>query len=270
VPQAAEEFDFAPSKAFGLIVLALALACLMYALLVFATAMATPWEIIAAQKSAWITGDSITRFFGPAGLAILAFSMLMGVGTGLNGFYVSTSRLLFAMGRARIIPQTFAKVHPKYGTPYVGIIFTCLVCLLAPWFGRKVLSWIVDMSSLGVTIAYFYTSAVAFKTTKWSGDANDDSVAPVVKFFSLMGILSATTFLGLLLIPGLPSSLASQCWVALGIWIALGLIFYMIRNKDFKQIPKATMDYYILGDAAANLNNQVNVPPTGTGTKISK
>lgn len=248
VPQAAEEFDFPLSRALGLIVLALSLSCLMYILMVFATAISTPWEIIAAQyRSPWVTGDSITRLFGKAGLVVLAFSLLMGVSTGLNGFYVSTSRLLFAMGRARIIPGIFARVHPRYGTPYAGITFTCAVCLLAPLFGRQVLSWIVDMSSFGVTFAYFYTSAVVFKYTRWAGGAGV-SVNPVVKAFALLGILASTAFLLLLVIPTLPSSLPEQCWIALGIWIILGSSFYTLRSKEFTRIPKERMDYYIFGE----------------------
>lgn len=269
VPQAAEEFDFPPSKAFALLVLALALAYLMYALLVIATAFSTPWEAIEAQRSAWATGESISRYFGPIGLTILAFSMLMGVATGLNGFYLSVSRLLFAMGRAKVVPEWFAEIHPKYGTPKNGIIFTCLVCMLAPWFGREVLGWIVDMASVGVTVAYFYTSAVAFKYTKWSGDPNDGTVDPVVKFFSLCGTLASLTFLGLLLIPGLSSSLGTQSWIALGVWVALGLIFYILRNKDFKQITKERMNYLILGDSVENLNTNVDDTPS-TGSGVSK
>lgn len=249
VPQAAEEFDFPTSRALDLIVTALSLACLMYILMVFSTAMATPWEIIAAEnRSTWITGASITRLFGKTGLAVLAFSLLMGVGTGLNGFYVSTSRLLFAMGRARIIPPIFARVHPQYGTPCTGIIFTCLVCLPAPLFGRQVLSWIVDMSSFGVTFAYLYTAAVVFKYTRWSNEDGDGAVNPVVKVFALMGTLAAAAFLLLLVIPSLPSSLAVQCWVALGVWIVLGAIFYALRCREFTRIPKERMDYYIFGE----------------------
>ena len=244
VPQATEEFDFPLAKALGLIVTALSLSCLMYILLVFATAVATPWDLAAQSRSAWVTGDSIARLFGKAGLSVLAFSLLMGVATGLNGFYVSTSRLLFAMGRARIIPGIFARVHPKYGTPYTGIIFTCLICLLAPLFGRQVLSWIVDMSSFGVTFAYFYTSATVFKDTSWSGEG----AKLLLKALALLGFLSASAFLLLLVVPSLPSSLSWQCWIALGIWIILGLIFYAVRSKDFTRIPKEKMDYYIFGD----------------------
>ena len=70
---------------------------------------------------------------------------------------MSSSRLLFSMGRAGIMPKAFSKLHPKYKTPYVAIIFLVAITLIAPWLGRTALTWIVDMSSTGVSIAYFIT-----------------------------------------------------------------------------------------------------------------
>src|SRR5699024_12806978 len=116
----------------------------------------------------------------------------MGVFTGLNVFYVSSSRLLFAMGRAMVLPKAFGKVHPKYKTPYIGILFTMAVTVCAPFFGREALLWGVCMSALGVTIAYFYPCFVAYRLFKWSeysaeSDRGAFSVAPCRKCVSICG-----------------------------------------------------------------------------------
>ncbi|MGZ0075483.1 amino acid permease [Staphylococcus aureus] len=68
---------------------------------------------------------------------------MMGIFTGLNGFLMSSSRLLFSMGRSGIMPTMFSKLHSKYKTPYVAIIFLVGVSLIAPWLGRTALTWIV-------------------------------------------------------------------------------------------------------------------------------
>nr|WP_289037973.1 amino acid permease [uncultured Allobacillus sp.] len=109
---------------------------------------------------------------GIVGPSILVIALTMGIFTGLNGFTISPSRLLFAMSRAKIIPSQFSKLHPKYNTPHFSIIFTVVIAMIAPWFGREALLWVVDMSSIGVTIAYFYTCYTAFYLYKWS-DKND-------------------------------------------------------------------------------------------------
>ena len=105
---------------------------------------------------------SNTVAFGYIGLGVLAIAIIMGIFTGLNGFLMSASRLLFSMGRSGIMPTAFSKLHSKYKTPYVAIIFL-VVTLIAPWLGRTALTWIVDMSSTGVSIAYFITCLSATK-----------------------------------------------------------------------------------------------------------
>src|SRR5699024_8394895 len=167
VPQAAEEFDFPARKAFMLIIFAILFAAIIYALMILATAMATPWQDVAAEGHLWGTAIVIQESLGTIGLVVLVISLSMGIFTGLNGFTMAASRLLFAMARAKILPKSFEKVHPKYGTPHIAVIFTILLSALAPWFGREALEWVVDMSSIGVSIAYFYTCLTAFKLFKW-------------------------------------------------------------------------------------------------------
>lgn len=265
VPQAAEEFDFSPAKAFRLIVLAIIVAAILYSAMIFATALAMPWQELVASEPVWGTGDAIAGLFGGLGILVLSIALCMGIFTGLNGFYVSSSRLMFAMGRARILPEVFSRLHPRYNTPYAGIIFTCVVCLIAPWFGREVLLWIVNMSAVGVTIAYFYTCFVAFKLFRWSADDSpslqtadlEGVVAPVKKVFSLLGALTGLSFLGLLLIPGSPGFLGPPSWIALIVWILLGIVFYLVRGREFRMVRKAKMDHLIFGMRPEEVKEEV-------------
>lgn len=254
VPQAAEEFDFAPAKAFMLIVFALIASALVYSATIFATALSVPWQDLVASEPVWGTGEAVAGLFGGVGIFVLAVALCMGIFTGLNGFYLSSSRLMFAMGRAKILPNVFSKLHQTHGTPYAGIIFTCAATLIAPWFGREALLWIVDMSAVGVTIAYFYTCFSAFKLFRWSADGSSESgalegvVSPIKKLLSLLGAISGLSFLGLLLIPGAPGFLGTPSWIALGVWVALGIIFYISRSGEYRNIPKADLDYLIFGE----------------------
>ncbi|MEN1967357.1 APC family permease [Lentibacillus sp. N15] len=252
VPQAAEEFNFSTKKAFSLIVLALFFSGLLYVFMVGVTAMATPWDALAAQNNLWGTADAITGVLGTFGLVILVTALCMGIFTGLNGFIISSSRLLFAMSRAKILPDMFSKIHPKYKTPYVSIIFTVILAMFAPWFGREALTWVVDMSSIGVSIAYFYTCYTAFIIFKWSMDSGFNPskhvISPVKKFFALVGMLASITFVLLLLIPGSPAFLGIQSRIALIAWIVLGAVFYLAKRKEFNKIPTEELNYLILGN----------------------
>jgi len=254
IPQAAEEFAFPANKSFKIIVIALLCAGLTYSLTVIATGVGQPWLSSVAAGSAWGTGDIVENAYGVIGIVLLSFALMMGVFTGLNGFYVSTSRLLFAMGRAKILPAAFGRLHPKHKTPHVGILFTLVVTLAAPFFGREALLWVVDMSATGVTIAYFYACFVAFRLFKWTDKSvpNEDKfsfVSPVRKLLSLFGVISSVIFFLLLVVPGSPGFLKTPSLIALLIWICLGALFFLIKYKTFKAIPKKELDYLILGES---------------------
>lgn len=252
VPQAAEEFNFAPSKAFRLIVLAILTAALLYAAMITTTASAMPWTQLVSGNPAWGTADAVSGLIGGIGILLLAVSLTMGISTGLNGFYVAASRLLFAMGRARMIPTAFGKLHSRHRTPYVGVTFVAVICLLAPWFGRAALMWVVDMSSIGVTIAYIYACLVAFKQFDWSAAASvrhgaSRVVSAPKKALSLLGGTIGVVFLGLLLVPGSPAALGSESLIALLVWIGFGLAFYLSRRKQNAALTDSELDELVLG-----------------------
>lgn len=254
VPQAAEEFNFSPAKATFLILAALMVAASHYSIMIVATGLAMPWTELVSQNYLWGTGHVVLGVLGKAGLAALAVALCMGIFTGLIGFYLSTSRLMFAMSRAKALPPLFSRLHSKHCTPHINIIFICAICLLAPWFGRSVLLWIVDMSAVGISVAFIYYCAVAYRLFKWSprqhGSSFCKEVAPFKKLVALLGAISSVGFLGLLLIPGSPGFLETPAWIALGCWMGLGLVFYMAFGRDYLQTSKAEMDQLILGEGA--------------------
>lgn len=252
VPQTAEEFNFSPNKAITLIIGALAVAVVHYSLMIAATGLAMPWTDLAARDDVWGTGYAIESVLGYGGLALLVLALTMGIFTGMIGFYISTSRLMFAMSRAKAIPPAFARLHGKHNTPYNGIVFTCFMCLLAPWFGRSVLEWVVDMSAVGVSVAYLYYCLVAYRLFRWSANSPQTDfareVAPAKKLVALAGSICGVGFLALLLVPGSPAVLGMPSWIALVFWVALGIMFYMMYGSDYQNAPKEELDYLILGE----------------------
>ena len=48
---------------------------------------------------------------------------------------LSSARIPYAMAADGLLPRVLAKVHPKYGTPYVALIVQSIVTLIAAIFG---------------------------------------------------------------------------------------------------------------------------------------
>ncbi|HLR69780.1 MAG TPA: APC family permease [Virgibacillus sp.] len=253
VPQTAEEFNFPAKKAFGLIVFAIFFAALIYSLMIISSGMVQPWQNTIDENHLWGTGYVIDSLLGPIGVAILVVALSMGIFTGLNGFILATSRLLFAMARARFIPKQFGELHPTYKTPYKSIVFIVIIAAIAPWLGREALVWIVDMSSIGVSIAYLYTCITAYKLFSWKYAKNNSSiVAPSKKLIALIGIVASVIFILLLLLPFSPAFLGKESLTALIIWILLGIGFYILKYKQLKNLSDKELTYLILGSRSKN------------------
>lgn len=242
IPQAAEEYDFSPKMTFKLMITAIGFGFMMYVAVNTITAIIYPWEEFISSQPLWATGTAIEYLLGTFGILLLGISLFTAIIAGINGFYVAASRLLYAMGRAMALPSWFGKLHPKYNTPANAIIFTAIISLIAPWFGREVLGWIVDMSATGAAIGFLYTSISSYKIAK---KHNEFSKNKWIKTTSLLGIIFSTGFLMLLLIPNMPTFLSIQARGSLLIWLLLGIVFYSVISKKYRSLSKHDLEIKI-------------------------
>jgi len=244
LPQAAEEFAFAPAKVFRLMVFSIAVGVTLYLTVLLATSYLTPWPELVAASPAWATGLAIQRSLGSLGLAVLSLAVMMGIFTGMNGFFMAASRLLFSMGRAKVLPGWFGRLSPAHGTPANAILFAVAASLLAPWFGRQALLWVVDMSAVGIAMGFLYTclgAASLLKTqpqpaSRWGSHG-----------LAVAGAVVSTGFIALLCVPGSPAFMATPSWIALAAWVTLGGALYLPRVAGLGRMSRAERDYLILG-----------------------
>ena len=239
LPQAAEEFAFPARKAFGLMAAAILAGAGMYVVVLLATGAVLPWREVVAGEAVWATGAAMRASLGTVGVAVLSVAVVAAICTGINGFFMASSRLLFSMGRARLLPGWFGSIDPARGAPRNALLFTGAVSLLAPWFGREVIVWIVDMAAVGTACGYLYTCLAAFGVAR----------RPRARFEAALGAILSAGFLILLAVPGMPGFMALPSWIALAGWIALGALFYFRRAREFAAIPDAELDTLILGAA---------------------
>lgn len=227
IPQSAEEYNFSHKKSTGIMISAILVASILYIAVCAVTAVGLkPWQELLADHVNWPTGHVVRNTLGRIGLTVLGIAMFCAVVSGMNAFYISTSRLMYAMANEGSLPKWFAKLSPKYGTPKNGIIFTMCASLFAPWFGREILIWIVDMTSVGAAIVFAYTTASAAIIARKKNDRLQMWIGWIGCIFSLF-------FLSLLIIPGMPGYLSFQSRVVLFAWIAIGVVFYLIIRKNY-------------------------------------
>lgn len=227
IPQSAEEYNFSHKKSTFIMISAVLVAAILYIAVCAVTAVGVePWQQLLDSRNAWPTGYVVRNTMGLAGIIVLGVAMFCAVVSGMNAFYISTSRLMYAMAKEGSLPKWFEHLSPKYGTPTNAIIFTMAMSLFAPWFGREILLWIVDMTSVGAAIVFAYTTGSAAVIGYRNGSKK-------YAVFGIIGCLFSLFFLSLLIIPGMPGYLTFQSRVVLFVWILIGVAFYFTIRKSY-------------------------------------
>ena len=231
IPQAVEEFNFSVRKVNGIMIGAIAFGCAVYSCNNLVTAAASPdWQDFIARHD-WAVGAAVEALMGKPGLVVLGVAISCAILTGILGFLTATSRLLMSMAREGFIPEFFGVVSSRWRTPARAIVFCFALSAVGPFFGRTALGWFVDMSAVGAAAGFAYACASALKTA--SGESVNGGNAAIKILFAL-GLVLSLGFVVLLLVPGLPGCLNGPGYVMLGVWIAMGMIFYVLRARKIK------------------------------------
>lgn len=234
IPQAAEEFNFSYKKVSLIMIIAIAFGCFVYtANNTIAAAALSNWPelIIEAESTPWLLLTAAEYLLGTPGKILVGVAVSCAVLSGILGFYMASSRLMYSMSREGYLPAFFGKVDTKYGVPRNAIIFCLGISLTGPILGREALGWFLDMSSIGASIGFGFTCLSTVVTLKRNGEHR-----PFVKVMAMIGAVVSAMFIVLQLvpIPGISGvHIGKESYLMLVIWIALGVLFYLFRSKNF-------------------------------------
>lgn len=201
------------------------LACLISAVLyvaqVYFAALTFPnFEAFQSPDTAFF---EIATIAGGSGLAtILALIIsLSGISTALAG-QAAASRLLYGMGRERVLPAFFARIHPKYKTPAYSILFMAA----AGYIGAL----LIDLSVLFLIIVF--GALIGFLCV---------NLSVFIEYYIKRKERSFTAFVPYVLCP--LAGLFVCAYIMWGMerighlvgggWLALGIIYLAIMSKGF-------------------------------------
>ena len=229
IPQAAEEFKFSYKKVIGIMVVAILFGCFVYTTnnTVAAAALANwPDRVMAGE---WVLLVAAEEMLGVFGKILIGTAVSCAVLSGIMGFYLASSRLMYSMAKDAYLPTIFAKIDDKYGSPKNAIIFCFIISLSGPILGREALGWFVDMSAIGASMGFFFTSASALKKMRMDKDGTT-----LLKAMAILGAVFSVIFmiLQLIPIPGLNGvHFGKESYFMLLAWIAIGVVFYLFKKR---------------------------------------
>lgn len=231
IPQVAEEFKFSYKKVMLIMCIAIAFGCFVYTSnnTVAAAALENwPDRVMAGE---WVLLVAAEEMLGTFGKVVIGIGVSCAVLSGIMGFYLASSRLMFAMSRDGYLPAWFGKVDAKHHTPKNSMIFCILISLSGPILGREALGWFVDMSAIGASIGYFCTCAATIVTLRRDRDGGR-----ALHALAIIGMCFGAAFIVLQLIPipGLSGvHFGEESYLMLLIWVVLGIAFYIRQRKSF-------------------------------------
>jgi amino acid transporter len=167
-----------------------------------------------------LAGTSI----GPWAAVVLAwgYATLIGLSNALP-MQVGVARILYAMGRDRQLPAVLAKIHPKYHTPYVGMIVTAVISLAVAVAMRNMLDELATIVNFGALSGFLllHVSVMAhfgvkLKSPRWFAHWASPVLGIIVVLAVFSGMSGLATRLGL-------------SWLAVG--VVYGLILHF-KHRD--------------------------------------
>ena len=181
-----------------------------------------PFEVLR-QKLATEQAEPLTmalqyaniQKWGNLFVGIVAFGSVVAHTAVLLVFQLGQPRIFFSMARDGLLPQSFAKVHPRFRTPHVTTILTGVVVGVCAMFTS--IDEMVDLTNIGTLFAFILVCVGIIILRKREPDRPRAFKIPGSPAIPLLGVVSC-----LYLMLGLPW----VTWVRFAVWLLVGIYVY--------------------------------------------
>ena len=230
IPQAAQEINIPFKKIGQTILISIVMAILWYVLIILAVSLGINQQAIS--NSELPAADAAKLLFSSNAMGnLIVVAGIGGLLTSWNAFLIGGSRAIFAMSEMGQLPKFLSDLHPRYNTPYKAILLIGALSMIAPFFGRPALLWLVNAGGLGISLAYILVT-LSFLVLRYREPNMNRPFK--VRYWRVVGFVAFFLSLGLarLYFPGSPAALLWPYeWSIIFIWIILGLIFSWQSNR---------------------------------------
>jgi len=133
---------------------------------------------------------------------------------------MSQPRIFFAMSRDQLLPAGVSRVHPRFRTPYITTIITCII--VAAVAGFVPINILGEMTSIGTLFAFVVVSLAVIVLRIRRPEAHRPFRVPGGHVIPVLGVLACVYLM---------VSLSVMTWVRFLGWLDIGMIIYWFYGR---------------------------------------
>jgi APA family basic amino acid/polyamine antiporter len=192
----------------------LVICTLIYVVVALVLTGMVPWQHLGVA-------DPLAAAFAYVGedvsAGVVAVGAVFSMSAVLLVFQYGQPRIFFSMSRDGLLPSYFSRVHPRFRTPYITTLWTGAAVAAVAAVAN--INEIVELTNIGTLFAFVLVCAGVIVLRYRDPDRPRKFRTPLVPYIPLLGIASC-----LYLMLGLPW----PTWVRFGLWLAIGLVIYLV------------------------------------------
>jgi len=135
------------------------------------------------------------------------------------------SRVLFAMSRDHLLPPAVAKVHPRFGTPYIFTAITGVA--VAAIAGFVPLTTLAELVNIGTLFAFILVSVGVVILRRTRGDLPRAFRVPAAPVVATLAVLLCVYLM---------LNLTGGTWVRFVVWMVIGLVVYFAYGRRHSRL----------------------------------
>jgi hypothetical protein len=213
-----------------------AITTVIYAFVLLVTTGILPYTKIAKIAAPLVEASRV--FSGSLGVIIITFAALLATASSANASILASSRISFALGRDKVLPESLNEIHPKFLTPYRPILLTGVLTLIL------IVSANVEVLSSSASVLMLLNYSLINLTVIVMRLAPPDGYEPAYKSpgYPYLHIIGAITSLAVIFVAGIVAQL-----IAAGLILASFIWFFVwaksrskvkgaMRNLEWSQV----------------------------------
>jgi APA family basic amino acid/polyamine antiporter len=192
--------------------MAIVVGILFYTIIIAAVGFVAPWHQLTGEK--FMTAVAFQHAIGSRWIvSLILAAALFSLLKVFNGNLVAASRVLFAMGRRRLVDQRVGEVHPQNQTPSVAVVCIGVATAMCMFLGDAILVPITEVGSVASAIGWLGTCAAYYCMRP----------RPLERVVAMTGVVVSLLMILMKIVPAVPGHFSVYEWLALGIWSLMGL-----------------------------------------------